>query len=117
MDEVDLTDEEDMANRVFGSKIVIVVEQMQIFLIWSVKVCLLIMYSRLTYEHPLHTSPVMSTKLTGRYRTSLKQHLFVKITAGYVALSFVVMEVLFFAAWCRPFWHYWQVPTDNSESI
>ncbi|KAI4592931.1 hypothetical protein KJ359_010183 [Pestalotiopsis sp. 9143b] len=93
IDEVDLTDEEDMANRVFGSKMVIVVEQMQIFLIWSVKVCLLIMYSRLT--------------------TSLKQHLFVKITAGYVALSFVVMEILFFAAWCRPFWHYWQVPTDN----
>lgn len=91
--QVDLTNEEDVALRVYGSKIVIVVEQMQIFLIWSVKVCLLIMYSRLT--------------------TSLKQNLFVKITAGYTALSFVVMEILFFTAWCRPFWHYWQVPTDN----
>ncbi|KAK9413286.1 hypothetical protein SUNI508_02485 [Seiridium unicorne] len=92
VDEVDLTPD-DIALREYGSKMVIVVEQMQIFVIWSVKVCLLIMYSRLT--------------------TSLKQNLFVKITAGYAALGFVVMEILFFAAWCRPFWHYWQVPTDN----
>ncbi|KAH8201352.1 hypothetical protein TruAng_004520 [Truncatella angustata] len=89
---VDLSPE-NVLLREYGSKIVIVVEQFQIVLIWGVKVCLLIMYSRLT--------------------TSLHQNLFVKITAGYTALSFVVMEILFFAVWCRPFSHYWQVPAPT----
>lgn len=47
---------------------------------------------------------------------SLSQHFIVKLVAGYTALTFVVMEVLFFAVWCRPFWHYWAVPTDDSTS-
>lgn len=34
--------------RQFGSKMVLVVEQMQITTIWTVKTCLLIMYFRLT---------------------------------------------------------------------
>ena len=39
-DEVDL--------RIFGSKIVLVVEQMQLITIWTIKICLLVMYNRLT---------------------------------------------------------------------
>jgi hypothetical protein len=65
---------------------------------------------------------------------SLKQNLAVKILAGYVALSFVVMEILCrwnwhgamsqavfpanwltdLGVWCRPFSQYWAVPPDNS---
>ncbi|KAH8673518.1 hypothetical protein BX600DRAFT_206826 [Xylariales sp. PMI_506] len=89
---VDLTPD-DIAERVYGSKMVIVVEQMQIMTIWIVKTCLLIMYSRLT--------------------TSLNQNIVVKAVAVYVACGFVIMEILFFGVWCRPFWHYWEVPTDN----
>ena len=39
---------QEFANRVKGSKMVLVVEQMQILTIWIVKVCLLLMYRRMT---------------------------------------------------------------------
>lgn len=39
---------EDMQQREFGSKMVLVSEQMQILTIWTVKACLLLMYHRLT---------------------------------------------------------------------
>lgn len=47
LDEVNLTADE-VALREYGSKMVVVVEQMMLVLTWSVKACLLIMYSRLT---------------------------------------------------------------------
>jgi hypothetical protein len=37
---------QDIAERTFGSKLVLVIEQMQILTIWLVKTCLLLMYSR-----------------------------------------------------------------------
>merc|ERR1712000_495437 len=46
---------------------------------------------------------------------SLKQNLAVKIVAGYVVVSFVVMEVLYLGVWCRPFSQYWAVPPDNVQ--
>ena len=41
-----------IAERVYGSKMVLVVEQMQCVTIWTIKACLLIMYSRLTSVAP-----------------------------------------------------------------
>lgn len=35
-----------------------------------------------------------------------KEHLVVKIVAGYVVISFIVIEVLFLGVWCRPISHY-----------
>ncbi|KAM0244712.1 hypothetical protein ACHAP5_006055 [Fusarium lateritium] len=84
---------EDIKTREFGSKLVLVTEHMQMITLWGVKGCLLFMYSRLTL--------------------SLKQNVFVKIVAGYVIVGFVVMELLWFTAWCRPFHNYWQVPPDD----
>jgi hypothetical protein len=46
-DNVDLTPD-NIHERVFGSKMVLVTEQMQILTIWTVKACFLIMYYRLT---------------------------------------------------------------------
>lgn len=43
----DLTPQ-DVSERIYGSKLVLVVEQMQIITVWLVKCCLLIMYARLT---------------------------------------------------------------------
>jgi hypothetical protein len=43
----------------------------------------------------------------------LKQQLAVKIVACYVLIGLVVMEILYFGVWCRPFYEYWAVPTDN----
>ncbi|KAI8631522.1 hypothetical protein F5Y19DRAFT_473195 [Xylariaceae sp. FL1651] len=85
----------DIAERTFGSKLVVVVEQMQILTIWLVKTCLLILYSRLTF--------------------GLRQKIAVKIVAGYVAFGFVLMEILYFAVWCRPFNQYWAVPPENIQ--
>ncbi|KAF2450445.1 hypothetical protein P171DRAFT_348630 [Karstenula rhodostoma CBS 690.94] len=87
----------DISRRVYGSKLMVVVEQLLIFVIWSCKGCLLVMYHRLT-------------------RTALhKENIAIKLLAGYVVLGFVVMEVLYFAAWCRPFAQYYAVPTASKQ--
>ncbi|KAF2202533.1 hypothetical protein GQ43DRAFT_439629 [Delitschia confertaspora ATCC 74209] len=84
-------------DRETGSKIGVVVEQMQIAVIWACKSCLLILYHRLTHM------------------VATKENLTVKLLAIYIALGFVVMEILYFAAWCHPFHEYWAVPTDNTQ--
>ncbi|KFA79701.1 hypothetical protein S40288_10134 [Stachybotrys chartarum IBT 40288] len=93
-DKTELTPD-NIREREYGSKMVLVAEQMQILTIWAVKVCLLIMYNRLTM--------------------SLRQNIAVKVVAAYVALGFVVMEVLYLGVWCRPFHQYWAVPPDNIQ--
>jgi len=88
----------DAANKVtreYGSKMVLVVEQMQCITIWLVKACLLLMYSHLTMN--------------------LSQRVAVKVVAVYAAVGFVVMEILYLGVWCRPFNQYWAVPTDNIQ--
>ncbi|KAI0813556.1 hypothetical protein GGR55DRAFT_537468 [Xylaria sp. FL0064] len=86
---------EDIQERVLGSKLVLVVEQMQIATTWLVKACLLIMYSRLTFSNV--------------------QRLFVKLVAGYVVFGFILMEILYFGVWCRPFSQYWAVPPRSIQ--
>lgn len=88
-------DADNIAERKFGSKMVLVVEQMQCITIWLVKACLLIMYYRLTM--------------------SLKQNFAVKVLSGYVAATFVIMEILYLGVWCRPIQQYWAVPPDNTQ--
>jgi hypothetical protein len=85
----------DVANRIYGSKIVIGLEQCMLFSTWGVKTCLITMYWKLTQ---------MSS-----------WHLFVKILAGYVFLGFAVIEVTYFAVYCRPFSQYWAVPPQNPQ--
>jgi len=87
----------DLKRRRYGSKLVVVTEQSAIAVIWSCKACLLIMYHRLT-------------------RTALRnENIAIKILSAYVGLSFVIMEILYFAAWCRPVGQYWAVPTNSSQ--
>jgi len=62
---------------------------------WGTKACLLLLYWRLTQN--------------------LKQSLIVKCAAVYVAGTYVIMEILYFGVWCRPFHDYWQTPTDNKQ--
>jgi len=88
---------EELSRRRFGSKLVVVVEQMHIAVIWACKACLLIMYHRIT-------------------RTALqKENIAIKLLAVYTALGFVVIEVLYFSAWCRPFSAYYAVPTTSFQ--
>jgi len=50
----------EIESRVYGSRLVLVVEQMQCCTIWLVKACLLLMYFRMTYVSSFlpRTSPM-----------------------------------------------------------
>jgi hypothetical protein len=77
----------DIAERTLGSKLILVVENCQIITIWGAKLCLLIMYLRLT--------------------TLRRENIAVKVLLAYVVLTYVTMEVLYLGVWCRPFSNYW----------
>ncbi|KAL4944824.1 hypothetical protein BDV06DRAFT_232415 [Aspergillus oleicola] len=90
-----LANPDDVKARIYGSKIVIGLEQCMLISTWGVKTCLVTMYWKLTHRLPWH--------------------IFVQILAGYVALGFIVIEVTYFAVYCRPFSQYWAVPVDNPQ--
>jgi len=94
-EDIPLLTPESIRHRIFGSKLVLVVEQSMIMTTWGCKICLLLMYNKLTF--------------------GLKQQLAVKIIGGYVIFSLVLMEILYFGVWCRPFHNYWAVPVDNVQ--
>lgn len=86
-----------LSQRTYGSKMMIVTEQMQISVVWACKACLLIMYYRLT-------------------RTALRnENIAIKTLSAYVALGYVAMQILYFAVWCRPFAEYYAVPTNSTQ--
>jgi hypothetical protein len=86
---------DEIVQRTWGSKMVLLVEQCECAVQWGTKACLLILYWRLTQN--------------------LTQHIVVKAVAVYVVITYVVMECLYFGYWCRPFHDYWQTPTDNIQ--
>jgi hypothetical protein len=91
--DIPLLTAESIKSRIVGSKLVLVVEQSMIMTIWGCKICLLLMYNKLTF--------------------GLRQQLAVKIVGGYVVINLILMEILYFGVWCRPFPQYWAVPVDN----
>ncbi|TKA77249.1 hypothetical protein B0A55_06149 [Friedmanniomyces simplex] len=93
-DTADLS-EQDIQERTYGSKLILVVEQCQCCTIWLAKACLLTLYFRLT--------------------TMRREHIAIKALCGYVAFGFVFMEIFYFGVWCRPFSNYWAVPTPNVQ--
>ncbi|CEL11228.1 hypothetical protein ASPCAL14331 [Aspergillus calidoustus] len=82
-------------DRVVGSKLVVAAEQFWLLVVWGCKWCLLLLYSTMT--------------------SGLWQHRFVKIIGGICIFSFVLIEILFFAVWCRPFSAYWSVPPKSQQ--
>jgi len=91
--DIPLLTPESIRSRIVGSKLVLVVEQSMITTVWGCKICLLLMYNKLTF--------------------GLKQQVAVKIVGAYVVLNWIVMETLYFGVWCRPFPQYWAVPVAN----
>ncbi|KAF2224629.1 hypothetical protein BDZ85DRAFT_273618 [Elsinoe ampelina] len=87
--------EADYALRVYGSKMTVLVEQMQCLVVWTVKACLLIMYLRITQ---------------GR-----KERVWLMALAIYTGVTFVIMEILYLGVWCRPITNFWAVPTPNIQ--
>ncbi|KAL2870197.1 uncharacterized protein BJX67DRAFT_276962 [Aspergillus lucknowensis] len=90
-----LSDPKEVQDRIFGSKIVIGLEQCMLLSTWGVKTCMLTMFWRLTKNLPLH--------------------LYVKIIAVYVAVGFAVIMVTYYAVYCRPFSQYWAMPVDDMQ--
>ncbi|KAK0111730.1 hypothetical protein ONS95_002071 [Cadophora gregata] len=86
---------ESIQSRIRGSKLVLVVEQSMIMTQWGCKICLLLLYNKLTF--------------------GLKQQLAVKIVGAYVVITLIVMEILYLGVWCRPFSGYWKVPVENVQ--
>ncbi|KAF2656982.1 hypothetical protein K491DRAFT_714879 [Lophiostoma macrostomum CBS 122681] len=86
---------EEFQRRVYGSKLRVVAEQLQISCIWLLKASVLIMYSRMT--------------------ALLRLRIVVTIAGVYIIFSFVIMEVLWFFVWCRPFQQYWAVPANSIQ--
>lgn len=91
---VDLTPQE-VKQRTWGSKTVLLVEMCMCAVQWGTKGCVLVLYWRLTQN--------------------LREHLIVKLVGVYVGVTYVVMLILYLGVWCRPFHDYWKVPTDNVQ--
>ncbi|KAE8380952.1 hypothetical protein BDV26DRAFT_289855 [Aspergillus bertholletiae] len=91
-----LADPQQVQDRIYGSKIVIGLEQCMLFSTWGVKVCMLTLFWRLT-------------------KNIRGLHLYVKAIAVYVAVGFVIIMVTYYAVYCRPFQQYWQLPVENMQ--
>ena len=96
-EDIPLLTPESIQSRIRGSKFVLVVEQSMIMTQWGCRICLLLLYNKLTF--------------------GLKQQLAVKIVGAYVIVALIVMEVLYLGVWCRPFNGYWKVPVENGMSF
>lgn len=92
-DEANLTDAS-RAERVRGSKWVFVSEHAFLLCIWSLKACMLVIYSRIT--------------------EGLRQQKWINWIAIYVGLGFVATELSLFLI-CRPITEYWAVPPNNYQ--
>ncbi|KAI0121364.1 hypothetical protein BJ170DRAFT_143117 [Xylariales sp. AK1849] len=86
--------QEEINERIYGSKIVVISEQAMLNLIYTIKVCMLILYTRLTL--------------------GLQQQKVVRYLAVYVGCGWLASEITFFTA-CRPFQGYWGMPPPDPQ--
>ncbi|KAK5652655.1 hypothetical protein OQA88_10249 [Cercophora sp. LCS_1] len=84
----------DMA--IYGSKMAFINEICALSTIWLVKICLLILYHRLTVAYEW-------------------QHRIVKIIGAFCVIAFSLVVILLVTLWCGPVEGYWAVPVQNSE--
>ncbi|KAH8904067.1 hypothetical protein BR93DRAFT_900910, partial [Coniochaeta sp. PMI_546] len=84
----------EIQERIYGSKIVVVSEQAMLNVIYAIKCCMLVMYTRLTLG--------LATQRLVRY------------LAIYVGVGWAASEIAFFAA-CRPFAAYWAMPPPDPQ--
>ncbi|KAM7194148.1 hypothetical protein V8F20_008068 [Naviculisporaceae sp. PSN 640] len=87
---------EEAERAIYGSKMALAMEMCTLATIWMVKICLLILYHRLTMA----------------YET---QHLIVKIIGTFCLISYFLVVGLLLGHWCQPIEQYWALPVENSE--
>ncbi|KAA8902903.1 hypothetical protein FN846DRAFT_954897 [Sphaerosporella brunnea] len=85
---------EDIKQRIYGSKIVILVEQSMLTCVWLTKACMLMVYNRLSQRLPHQRA--------------------IKFIAVYTALGFVACELTWFLN-CRPLSGYWALPVPDPQ--
>jgi hypothetical protein len=88
---------QNIAERVRGSKMVLGLEACMCCVIWLCKICILLLYYKLTYVDQTLLAMGKMAADPEFSRFGLKQHVVVKITGAYVVGSFVVMMTLYFA--------------------
>lgn len=84
----------DIQERILGSKIVVISEQAMLNVIYTIKACMLLMYTRLTL--------------------GLRDGRMVRWLAAYVVVGWFATELAFFTA-CRPFSGYWALPPPDPQ--
>jgi hypothetical protein len=84
----------EISERIYGSKIVVISEQAMLNLVYTIKACMLVMYTRLTL--------------------GLTTQRLVKYLAAYTALGWLASQIAFFSA-CRPFQGYWGMPPPDPQ--
>lgn len=83
-------------------------------------------YSLVTQGQPCisvlqtHVGNIRATISRGKanvnhHSVNLGAHIYVLALIGYIAATFVIMEILYLGVWCRPFNNYWAVPTPNVQ--
>ncbi|KAI5459713.1 hypothetical protein BGZ63DRAFT_415220 [Mariannaea sp. PMI_226] len=77
---------------IFGSKMTFVLEIFTLTATWSIKICLLLMYNRLTEG------------------TSVRHRWVVRFVSGYCAFTYLLVVFMFVFYWCHPTYEYWAVP-------
>ncbi|KFY32739.1 hypothetical protein V495_08777 [Pseudogymnoascus sp. VKM F-4514 (FW-929)] len=80
-------------DRIYGAKITFTIEESMIMTQWGCKVCMCLLYHKLT--------------------TGLGLQRQIKFLIGYVVFGWLVTEIFFFGIWCRPFLNYFRVFEDN----
>lgn len=91
-----LSNPKEVADRIYGSKIVIGLEQCMLFSTWGVKVCMMALFWRLT-------------------KNLTRLHMYVKAIAVYVVIGFFVIMVTYYGIYCRPFEQYWAMPVTDMQ--
>ncbi|KAH6672591.1 hypothetical protein B0J14DRAFT_514157 [Halenospora varia] len=86
----------EVAGRIRGSKLVVVLEHMMLLTTWGVKACFLLFIARITERVP-------------------KYKLWLRILTLYVIIGFLALEIVFYFGACRPFNQYWAVPVTNLQ--
>ncbi|ATZ46002.1 hypothetical protein BCIN_01g06820 [Botrytis cinerea B05.10] len=91
-----MADPDDVASRIYGSIIVIPLEQCMLASTWCVKICIWLFLWRLCRNLP-----------------NLQMAL--KILMGYIAVGYVVIMFVYYVGVCRPFKQYWAVPVQDEQ--
>ncbi|RKF77015.1 hypothetical protein GcC1_067022 [Golovinomyces cichoracearum] len=89
-------DPKEVADRIFGSKIVVGLEQSMMAVTWLVKLCIWFFLKRVCAN-------------IRNYKIALYALLI------YITLGFFIVEIAYYVILCQPFSQYWAMPVQNSE--